>query len=588
MISHFHDVLRRACTDTTALQLVIAGGILYHLGLYSLSTNNPFPVSLTLAGILVQAFASTVFVAQLFNDRGNPSRQRLSLFLLALSVSTAFTRLSRFAGFSGFDFLREVQLLENTSRTGYWDPEIGGSQKYQSSLAITLLPAMSSLVLGVPANIVLLFQTFLVTALLPMAVQVSVTSLTGNPRFGFLTGVLLAVNWFFFGAHIIAKSAPGLLLLTLALYCFSKREEKFRTIGVLFSLGVAMAHYTIALLLLFVLLALSIWSRVITRFLTRIPWSKTATSPQVSVIHTAAAALLITLWVAYAAPMVLSDLAGTSGHLLSSIGDLLSGPRRADTSLAITNSTGPVVTGWFNFQNLLIGLGALSWFIEYIRGKLKGDLLNWMLSGIFLIVLLLSWIILPWLSIRVESTRILAMILPIVTIFLARVLSDAFHLHRTALKISVFVFVFLMLPMNLMIASQEPNVLYHQLDQLPVTRRVAIESTSIPFDSNEAVASWGVAYLPLDKPLEVDAVGRYALTTSSPLPREIPFVYESSPPYGFDRYTLLSSYFVQNDLWSTAHLGGRIFSTADPSPFFSPTHNIIYSSPRFWIAGPGQ
>ena len=180
------------------------------------------------------------------------------------------------------------------------------------------------------------------------------------------------------------------------------------------------------------------------------------------------------------------------------------------------------------------------------------------------------------------------MILPIIIFFLATVLTEVFRLRRLIWKIGILVIVFLMLPMNMMLASQDQNILYHQLDSLPAVKRLSLESISVPSHSNRAVAIWVSSYVPSSRPLEVDAVGRYALTTSSPFPLQIAFVYESSPPYTFRRYTVLSSYFVNDHIWSLATLGARTFAEADPSQFFSPTHNVLYSSPKFWIVGPRQ
>ncbi len=575
---------------TLIWSLLGGGATLFHLSLYSLSTSHPWPLYALLAGIFLQASSTTLFAVQLFKNNGDPgfSNTFCSQFLFVLSLSLSLTRLSRFSGFSGFDFPREGQVLENTVRNDYWDPGLGPFSNYQSSLAVTVLPTMLSHALQVPAETIFLLQTFLFLAMLPLVVLAVVKSLTGDMRLATVSGLLVAQNWFFFGAHVIGKTSPALFLAALAFYCLTRQDGALQSLGVLFSLGVAMSHYTIALLVIFLLLSLVVFAKAVTPVLRSLPYFSSSSQVPVSMRYILLSVGLITLWLSFAAPNVLSDAGLAARQVSFSFSNLASGPKRVDTSLAVSGSAGPLVTGWFDFQNGLIGLGGLIMLNRYRGGRATGPLASWILVGSSLIILLGAWIVLPWLSVRVESTRILAMILPFVGMFPASMLMHGSWYRFRIWKIMALGIIFLMIPMNLMLPNQERNILFHQPSSFSLDKNLDLDSSYLPSQSNVATAAWASNYLPTEKPVEVDAVGRYALLTALPFPPRFGFAEETSPAYNFKRYDILSSYLMEDKIWSVATLGTRILISADPAPFFSPHHDILYSSPRFWIVSPFQ
>ena len=560
------------------------GAVLFHLSLYSLATPTPLPELALFAGIFLQALSATLFTARLLRD-GHPRDDTFCvLFVLCISLSLSLTRLSRFAGFSGFDFLRERAVSQNTIETHFWDPSLAAISNYQSSLAITILPTIASQSMRLPLNTMFLLQTFLLVALLPSVVQTVLRSLTGDLRLSTLSALLLSQNWFFFSAHVIAKTAPALVLSVLSLYCLTKRDSKLRGLGVLLGLGVAMAHYTIALLLSFMLLATIVWlgSR---RLLGKVPIIGRMPVPELGIRYSILSVVLIATWLLLTAPSILPDASLAAQQAVSTLIGGSSGPRRVDTSLALSSPAGPIVTAWFDFQNGLIGLGALMMANDYRKSRTGRELSTWMLCGMAGVVLLGAWLVLPWLSLRVESTRILGAILPFAALFPAILLNRLSALGKVG-KPVILILVFLLLPMNMMLPNQHQNVFYHPLTDLPLEKRLDLESSLIPRDANYAVAHWVNNYLPLDKLVEVDAVGRYVLLTALPFPSDVQFAQEGTPPYTFRRYTILSSYFVGEQVWGVASLGARILAAEDPSPFFSPNHDIIYSSSRFLVATP--
>ena len=577
-------------TSKVAWILLGGGAIAYHLSLYSLSTANPLPFYILLAGIVLQATSATVFVARLVTMRtelGGRERTHQIIYLLAFSASMAFTRLSRYAGFNGFDFVEENTVLQNTLANGYWNPTLAQVSNYQSSLAITALPSMTSSVIHVPGSLTFLFQTFFLLALLPVALQPIINKLTGSFRLATLSSLLLAQNWFFFGQHLIGKTAAALLLSTLAFYCLIQGNKGFRVLGILLSLGVAMSHYTISLFLIFILFSYFALSKMIIPILRRAPFFRKSSRIPFNIVPVIASIVLILLWLSFAAPMVLPTAASSAEQALGSINQLAYGPKGASASLALSTTAGPLVTVWFDFQNALIGLGGLLMLNRYRRGLLSERLAIWTLVGLSLVVLLAAWIVLPYLSVRVESTRILNMILPFTTVFIAVLLVRVLRPPSRLATFLVLCLILLMLPMNLQLSNQANNVLFHTENSLTVDRQFEVDTGTISTYSNYAMAIWADDNLPSNKPVEVDALGRYAFTTLLPFPPELNFSQEELPPFTFHRYTILSSYFVNHGIWSSSILGSAVeIPREDPSYFFSPAHDILYSSPRFWIVSP--
>ncbi len=577
-------------TSKVAWILLGGGAVAYHLSLYSLSTANPLPFYILLAGILLQAMSTTVFVARLVMMRTELSGRERTLqitYLLAFSASMAFTRLSRYAGFNGFDFVAENTVLQNTLASGYWDPTLGKVSNYQSSLAITVLPTMTSLVIHVPGSLIFLFQTFFLIALLPVALQPLINKLTGSFQLATLSSLLLAQNWFFFGQHLIGKTSAALLLCLLAFYCIIQDNKSLRIVGVLLSLGVAMSHYTISLFLIFILLSYFALSKVILPILTRAPFFRKSPRIPLYIVPIVASIVLILLWLSFAAPNVLPTAASSAEQALGSIDQLAYGPKGASASLALSTTAGPLVTIWFDFQNALIGLGGLLMLNRYRRGLLSGSLAIWTLVSLSLVGLLAAWIVLPYLSVRVESTRILNMILPFTTVFVTVLLVRVLRPPSRLARILVLGLILLLLPMNLQLSNQANNILFHTENSLPLARQFDADTGTIASYSNYAMAIWADNNLPSNKPVEVDALGRYAFTTALPFPPELNFSQEELPPFNFHHYTILSSYFVNHGIWSSTSLGAGVeIPGEDPSFFFSPTHNVLYSSPKFWIVSP--
>ncbi len=413
-----------------SLLLLVFGAAVFHVSLYSLTLDHPLPLVSLLTGILLQALALTSFVGWLLKREPGRDSGFCLVFLAILSLSMAMTRLSRFAGFSGFDFLREVQVMHNTARTGYWDPSLTSISNYQSSLAITILPTVASRILGIPPDSALLFQTFTLMALLPLTVQAVVSSLTTSFRIGTLSGVLLAANWFFFGAHVIGKTAPALFLATVALYCLVRREARLNLAGALLGLCVAMSHYTVALVFNFTVLALVVSSLLIVPMLKRMKWFKQLGTPTLNPAYSLVAIMLVVVWLGLTTS-VITAASTSAAQVFTAIVTLASGPKREDTSLAVSNTAGPIITVWFNFQNFLIGIGGLFWLNMYRKSAIQGGLANWLLAGLASICLLLAWIVLPFLSVSVESTRVLAIILPVVIVFSAVILIEVLGARET-------------------------------------------------------------------------------------------------------------------------------------------------------------
>jgi hypothetical protein len=495
-------------------------------------------------------------------------------------------------GFSGFDAVSEASVALGTYSSNYWDPALGVYSTYQSSLAVTILPSILGRAVEVPADLALLFQDFILMAMLPVAVQAVTSRIAGNTRLGALSGVLIATNWFFFGEHLIGKTEAALLLCTLSVYCLSRKENSLRSLGVFIGVGVVMSHYTIGLYYSSILLVLVLWTLVGGRIVKNIRGFKALAIPSFSTWKALLAIAVVALWLDYAAPVILPKMYSTGLQVLSGLTS--AGQKRADTSLFLGSPAGLLITLWFDFQNGLLGLGALLAINYYRKGRIVGGLANWTVAGIGVIVAPLAWIVLPGLSVQVESTRIIEMILPLSILLLAQLLVRVHASPGKTWKGGMFLIVFLLVPMNLMLLNPT-EVLYHQPDTLSLEKRLDLDSSYLPTFSNYAMANWVSDHVPPNNSastsqcptpvcVEADSVALYAFQTALRLPTYITPVQEDFPPTSSNRYAVLSFYFVNDNTWSKASLGTRTLIIQPPTPFFQSTRNTVYASPRFWIA----
>lgn len=350
-----------------------------------------------------------------------------------------------------------------------------------------------------------------------------------------------------------------------------------------------MSHYTIGLYYSAVLLIILGWSKVLGPLFRHFPGFNRMIVPPFHGSRPILAIGLIVLWLVYGAPMVLPAFQSAT---VQGITGLLSntGAKRADTGLVLSNTA---VTFWFDFQNGLLVLGALLAINYYRRGRMVGNLAIWTVIGIILILLPLAWIVLPALSVQVESTRIIGMILPFSILLVARLFMRVYSFPGNFWKAAAVLIVFLLVPMNLMLLNTQ-QVLYHQPTDLDLNKRLDLESSFLPLSTNHAMAYWTDSYIPTNRNVEVDAISHYALSTGLPFPSKIKYYQEDFPPVTSGRFAILTNYFVNYNIWTKSTLGNVTQVNEPSSPFFQfgppgppqPTRDVVYSSARFWIISP--
>jgi hypothetical protein len=432
-------------------------------------------------------------------------------------------------------------------------------------------------------------------AFLPVAVQAVTSVLTGSPRLGALSGVLIATNWFFFGAHLIGKTEMALFLATLSVYCLARREGKLRTLGILLGAGVVMSHYTIGLYYSGVLLIILSWSKIVGSIVKYFPGFHRMAIPPFHTWRPLIAIALVILWLSYAAPLALPTLASSGVQAITGL--FIGGPKRADTGLALSNTA---VTFWFDFQNGLLVLGALLAVNYYRKGRIVGNLAIWTVAGVLLILMPIAWILVPSLSVQVESTRIIGMILPFSILLVARLFMRVYAFPGRLWKAAVIIVVLLLVPMNLMLLNPQ-EVLYNQPNTLSSSKMLDLETSYLPLASNYGMAYWMNAYVTTSSPVESDAVSHYALQTSLPFPSHIISFQEDTPQQASSttRYVTFTSYFANLDVWTKSSLGAvnqydchlerpcssvLFFQPCEQSPTCqAPIRNVVYSSGRFWV-----
>jgi len=189
---------------------------------------------------------------------------QLVIGLVGLSLLLSSTLISN--DLLGWDVHQEFNLSLQVLRSGMWHPEV--EAQYNSVVSITILPAAISLVSHI--NPIWVFKIVFpaLFSLVPMVLYRFYRSVL-NPEGSFLAAFLfMSYPTFYLELISLARQEIGTILLALVLLAFSYRSIGKGTSGMILILvltvGIVMAHYSIAYIYL-VLLVVSFIVSGITR-----------------------------------------------------------------------------------------------------------------------------------------------------------------------------------------------------------------------------------------------------------------------------------------------------------------------------------
>lgn len=591
--------------------VLVAGSVIMHFYFYNVDLN-PQPIFILYLGIALQATSSTTLLLDLLKKEDSEvSLSFYSLYIFTLAFSQTMINLTRFSILPGTDLLVEVQTAQVTFDENRWDFSRVSTERYASSLAVTILPSVFAGATGV-SNIYYLVGSLnsIFGSLIPVISAFVVSRLFGTVKIGIFSSVLLAQNYFFYySVNLIMKTTLAVTLLLLGILCSTYKNRGYKALGAVFlSLVVAM-HYTIGILALFFLASLS--------FIGRLMKDHQSSTPLIHGSVLAIVAGAVVGWLTLVSRPVSNNIGNiltSSGTLISELSTRLTAGRSsllkgAETGYVLAAPLDPVGSAFLYGQNALILLGAVILSAEVIQSRINwtylkpllttlssrvkiwrdpdGSSATYILAGFSFLALSAAWIVLPVVSSHLSTFRMLGLGLMIAPFFMAVALYR-FLGSLVILKAFAIIFLLLMLPMNMLITSHERSVLYHPIERLEPARQLDMMSTQYPTNYDLQLAQWLTKYLPSGGQVRTDAVGRFAMRVFLPSNANISWV-QTYEPQGWttyrdpSRYFLLNEKSVEHDLWAMARLRDIRFKTMDFSSFFGVGQNLIYNSEGFYL-----
>lgn len=488
-------------------------------------------------------------------------------------------------GAQDVDLRHEIQVAQNTYVNERWDSSLEKFSKYVSCLSVTIFPTILSKVTGINIVGTFLLTMRLLSASVPIFVLVIINFITKNRTVAFLSALLFTLNYFFFTMSVnYMKTTLAIIFSLLVVYCLFHKSRKYTFLAMLFSIGVVTSHYNTVYFTVYVLVSMLLFPL----FLYKIAPNKAKVLlKQRFFTNTFLVIFLVIIftWQIFYSPMTFNEVARLISELVTRLKSFDFGFKTSETSYIVSSPKGPIITMWFDLQNILIGIGGLLALFSFFKGKIvKGKEVTWILAGCSLLGLLSTWFVLPVLSVDVSPSRVVYISLAFFSYFLALIIRRA--LNSRLLPFAVL-FLLLMLPMNMMLPSHQNDMLYHPESALQ-PERVA-DSLISGYVSKTAVeaSNWVSANIKTGKIIKADYLGASSLRLLMPFPR-VPIELEVRdvpyPQFSSSEYLLLEDFYIRNGLWIVSTWAtGLIFKPAMNSTvfFYEPLNNVIYNSNRY-------
>lgn len=555
--------------------MLLFGTIVTYLYLYMVDVS-PLPILVLIIGIGLQSTSFLMFAHKIRTSGNKLPLCYYIFFILVLSMSVAFMKNARFQVW-GTDILIEKQVAQNTFTNQYWNSSLIKSSNFVSSLEVTILPSILAELTGLSIDTI--FNTIMlgIATSIPVFLFLTVLSITNNRVVAFLSSALFAQNYFFFAQYPnLIKQSFAIVFMLLSLYCYFGTHavrKKYVLLGILFSFGVIMSHYTISLLFGYVLL----FYLLLMFFYRKIQKFSTPTLSFEIVVMYFAMTLCWQIFIMY--PVFDIEIGTYVKPVMFALQSLTFGIESPETQYSLNPPSYRdwTVTVWFDLQNILIGFSALLAFITLLRGRMREREDEWTIMGLAALALMIIWVVFPGFSASLYPDRILGFALVFSTYFLASFLLKAMRNGKHMVQIFIAIFLLLALPMNLMLPSHDMDPLYHPIDSFIPERILELRSKGYPSIADEPIALWANKYIRINQPIYLDNYGNYILRLLSPFTCELMTV-NSNSSYAYsqsDNFVMLHIYYIKNDLWA---YGESFEKDTKASLFLQLPYNIVYDS----------
>lgn len=469
--------------------------------------------SVFIIGVMI---ASAGIVLSFMASDKNPILTKYILLLVCLMYfSLVIMPFVRFRSLSGDDMLYEFLAAESTEVHGwntfasmqslYVDP---GHTAYLSCVGVTILPSIIHEITGLGLVEVMKFVLSGIVSLTPVLIYINAKEIFSSQKVAILSSIIFSESYFAFSSVNIQGMRQSIAVLFVLLSFFTiarlvgTRGRKAYFIMLVFSLfGIFSNHYTTAYLSIGLFFFLMVSSHLILKAKTlrrllkvEIGFQHKQSSP---VMFSLIFLLVSSLTWFFAIPsspfpVHLSNLEGLLSPRVVPTPDFIT------TKFALSGSPlGPWVDNWLRFGAVLSFLGFLSLLLR--KKDLKKFLWfigSGMFFGLFLVVTLVPGI----------STLYGGIMRVYVTGFFFFCTLEAIALLELSkrLKGVLLVFLFLNLPMQMLLPVNQRYVLYHPEESVsPIDAVSNIYTTEAEF----AAASWMRSHVPTEEYISVDYRG---------------------------------------------------------------------------------
>ena len=515
--------------------------------------------------------------------RRNPDDSRFFILcVLVLSLSTTFMYVTRFPVPFNTDAPKEYEAAYATRNS--WDPALATSPSpstetgyhgwklvwfydYIGCLSVTILPSMISNMLGTDTMSVFTYVYPLLVSLLPLVFFVVVRRFAGDSNATYLSAAITPAYLVFSGGFMqYYRSAVGIFMLYLLLFCLVDKARRITVPVILLTLGVVMSHYTVAyfgaiflLIFTFSQKPKSIFRKI------GLQWNaeKIVKPFTVGLFFVA-----MFLWGYYAERYMFADHFDKLWFNLSTGFNFLR--TSPEIGYLVGNRRGPILTSWFVVELLSIGLGTLAGLYGILKGRTSGIKASWIICGSCAIayVAAANLLLTSVNPILLEPTRVLVYVVPFAMLFLATLLLRA---RRTYGKCLAVVFVALMLPMNLMLPSNNYDLMFHTSSSLEPEMRSTWGTSFLLGTAYLEGANWIRQQIGVQDFIQVDSVsyGQMIFGTfpvglmdryRPPIQISRQASFESNMRY--IRYLVVTDIFLEHGIWHQIYTNRSTIITA--------------------------
>jgi len=405
---------------------------------------NTYRVNTILLGVLL-TIPIYLIILTLLRGLLHHSTYPIALFNIGLSLLIMNGLPSNYL--IGRDIHTEYYLFHTVLMNGHWSVSGAINNAYNACLSITILPAIYRLILDVPAVYIFKFYYGFIGAIMPLAVYLISERILKDRTMAFYAALLFIFQFSFIYILGWCRQLIALVFFSLAIMVLTsslpRRDKKI--LFIIFMISTVLSHYTTAYVfaILTVLIPPVVW--LTKRFSIGKPKSSYFFGVSVAVLFF----VIVFAWYAQATGAPFNDAVEFFRTTFSSMADFFSADMRNNAEQSVV---GIGIAQLPNFMSVmvhdivffLIGVGALSLIFHRHR---RDDISREYMAAILIsMVLLASFIILPFISTGYGGTRLFTQMLVILApLFIIGIQELMSLLKRQQMKLPVAVLVLLLL-----------------------------------------------------------------------------------------------------------------------------------------------